>query len=196
MFFILHHQHHELSVPRAKARSRTRRLNVRTVGWFVCAWMVMHTLSACQSQSTATSTSPETASVTINGETFTCELATDPQARDRGMSGRTAFPEDGMLFVFPQPAIQSFWMYECRIDIDLIFLDALGYVTATHEMKTEPLRRENESEAAYRNRLKRYTSGHPAQFAIELPAGSIQRLDVRVEDRVELDRARLKALAE
>ena len=159
----------------------------------LCALLL---LVGCQTSSSAPAVGPKTADVVINGETITCELAIDNEARSKGMSGREEFPAGGgLLFVFPKPAIQSFWMYDCKVDIDVIFLDSLGYVTATHEMTTQP-RRDGESEQAYRQRLTNYTSRFPAHFAIELPAGSIDRLDVQVEDRVKLDRKRLKAMAE
>lgn len=100
-----------------------------------------------------------------------------------------------MLFVFPRPGQQRFWMAYCLVDIDLIFLDAHGRVTAAHRMKVEPARREDESEIAYQTRLRGYPSVYPAQFAIELASGSIDRLGIRVEQKIELDVERLKALA-
>jgi uncharacterized membrane protein (UPF0127 family) len=36
---------------------------------------------------------------------------------------------------------------------------------------------------------------YATQFAIELRAGSIERLGVNVDDKIELDLARLKAMA-
>jgi hypothetical protein len=47
--------------------------------------------------------------------------------------------DGGMLFVFPEPRMLSFWMYECLIDIDVIFLDASGTVTAIHRMPVSRL---------------------------------------------------------
>jgi uncharacterized protein len=135
--------------------------------------------------------------LTISGETFLVELAITEEARTKGMSFRESFPEGGlMLFVFPDTAIRSFWMVDCLIDMDIIFLDARGFVTATHRMLAEPLQGENEDRYDYENRLKRYSSRYPAQFAIELPAGSLDRLGVGFEDRIDLDLDRLKALAE
>lgn len=135
--------------------------------------------------------------LTIKGETFTVELATTPEARRVGLSGREEFPEGtAMLFVFPEPQMQGFWMVDCLMDIDIIYLDPRGFVTKTHRMKAEPLQQPHESEAQYHARLPRYSSVYPAQFAIELPAGSLDRLNVRVDEKIDLDLDRLKALAE
>jgi len=135
--------------------------------------------------------------VEIGGESFVMELAADELSRVAGMSYRDRFPDGaGMLFVFPEPQILQFWMYECRIDIDVIFLDAHGTVTAAHRMPAEPPRGEDESQEEYEARLPLYSSRYPAQFAIELPAGSIDRLSVQVDQRIDLPLDRLKQMAE
>ncbi len=100
-----------------------------------------------------------------------------------------------MLFIFPKPRVQSFWMKDCLIDIDIIYLDPQGRVTATHRMKAEPPRRENETVQAYERRLPGYTSVYPALFAIELEAGTLEQLNIGVDTKIPLDLARLKRLA-
>ena len=138
---------------------------------------------------------PLTETIEIQGERFTLEIALDDVSRIRGLQGRTTIPSDGgMLFVFPDAQARSFWMADCLVDIDLIFLDPRGRVTATHQMKVETPQGEDESRLAYQARLRGYFSVYPAQFAIELAAGSINRLDVRFEQRIELDLRRLKGL--
>lgn len=133
--------------------------------------------------------------IAISGESFVMELAITHEEIIRGMGGRDRFPEDGgMLFVFPNAEHRGFWMKDCLIDIDLIFLDSRGIVTAVHRMPAEPLQGEHETLAEYEARLPFYRSRYPAQFAVELPAGSIDRLGVKVEDRVQMDLERLKAL--
>jgi uncharacterized membrane protein (UPF0127 family) len=136
--------------------------------------------------------------VTINGETFRLEVAADMATRVRGLMYRDSIPADGgMLFIFPYPEMQSFWMAHCLVDMDIIYLDAEGRVTATHRMKTIPPKGEDESEWAYqrRARAKTYWSMYPAQFAIELKAGTLDRLNLLTDDLIELDLERLKAMA-
>ena len=136
--------------------------------------------------------------VTINGETFRLDVAADPATRIRGLMNRDHIPDyGGMLFIFPYPEMQSFWMAHCLVDMDIIYLDAEGRVTATHRMKTIPPKGEDESEWAYqrRARAKTYWSMYPAQFAIELKAGTLDRLNLLTDDPIELDLERLKAMA-
>lgn len=134
--------------------------------------------------------------VTIEGETFRLELAADEASRTRGLMHRESIePGTGMLFVFPDAEIRSFWMGHCLTDIDLIFLDPRGRITALHRMPKEPPQRADERDAAYRARMPHYWSGYPAQFAVELPPGSLDRLDLAVGEKIDLDVDRLKRLA-
>jgi uncharacterized membrane protein (UPF0127 family) len=140
---------------------------------------------------------PNSTMVEIAGERFTLEIAAEDISRAQGLKGRLDIPDDGgMLFVFPQAALQSFWMEDCLVDMDIIFLDAQGRVTAAHEMKVEPPRRSDETQQSYQRRLRGYRSVYPAQFAIELKAGTIARLDIGIERKIDLDLPRLKAMAQ
>ncbi len=137
-----------------------------------------------------------TEQVIIAGELFQLEVASDDSTRTQGLMGHTEITSDGgMLFIFPTAQVRQFWMGYCLVDIDVMFLDPNGRVTAIHTMKVEDPRRENESELAYSTRLADYPSVYAAQFAIELRAGSIERLGVNVDDKIELDLTRLKAMA-
>ncbi|MCZ7600205.1 MAG: DUF192 domain-containing protein [Gammaproteobacteria bacterium] len=90
------------------------------------------------------------AEVAIGGETFTLELALDAAARSRGLMYRDHIAADGgMLFVFPNVARRHFWMKNCPVDMDILFLDDDGVITTIMEMYAEPPRGENESIAAY-----------------------------------------------
>ena len=141
-----------------------------------------------------------TTRVVIGGHEFNLEIADDDASRQQGLMNRTSIDEHGgMLFVFPDTKVfkQSFWMKNCVVDIDIIYLDARGAVTAMHHMKAEPPRRADESDAAYDQRMQQhlYPSGYPAQFAIELKSGWLEQLNLKVEDRIALDVERVKAAA-
>jgi uncharacterized membrane protein (UPF0127 family) len=167
---------------------RTLAANARTLTMM----LVVTALAACSNPSTG----PLSESITINGETFVVEVARDPAAREQGLMHREEVPADGgMLFIFPNAEQRAFWMGNCLVDIDIAFIDAGGRVTAIHTMKAESPRRTDETEADYRRRLPEYPSGYPAQFALELKAGSLDRLNVRIEDKITLDLDRLKGLA-
>ena len=134
--------------------------------------------------------------VAIGGETFLLELSTNTPSRIHGLMERTTISDHGgMLFVFTGAQERSFWMANCLINIDLLFLDSRGTITATHEMKIEDIQGTEESQWEYEGRLNHYYSNGPARFAIELQEGSIERLQLRVNDRILLDLQDLRNIA-
>jgi uncharacterized membrane protein (UPF0127 family) len=134
--------------------------------------------------------------VTIDGRTFNLELAADAESRTRGLMDRESIPDDGgMIFVFPDVAMRSFWMKNCLTDMDILFLDGSGRVTAMHEMTIEPPQRPGETEWQYEWRLPGYSSLRPAQFAIELAPGTLRQLQVGRNDLIPLDLPDLKGRA-
>jgi len=141
-------------------------------------------------------TRPATEQVVIAGETFRLEPAVTAKARQRGLGGRQKIEDHGgMLFVFPDVRRRSFYMKDCLVDIDIVFLDDRGRVTAVHAMVKEPPRRAGENVTAYERRLKRYPSRRPVRFAIELETGSIERLKLEPGRTIPLDLRRLKKMA-
>ncbi len=141
-------------------------------------------------------TEPAREDVVIAGELFRLELAANARLRARGLGGREKVSDDGgMLFVFPDTRYRSFWMKDCLVDIDLMFLDSRGRIVAVHRMKTEPPRGPRESMPAYERRLKLYASSRPTRIAIELKTGSIDRLKLETGQLIELDLVRLKKKA-
>ena len=122
------------------------------------------------------------------GEEWDTELCLDDTTRATGMGARTAFPpHTAMLFVYPEPALLNFWMKDCLIDMDMVFVDAEGKISALHAAKREPLRTRAQSLDTYEAGLQRYTSNRRAQFCIELPAGTIKRLKPELGQKIDLD---------
>lgn len=138
----------------------------------------------------------QTAVIRIGGERFELEIAADPGSRAQGLMFRESIATSGgMLFIFPDEAARSFWMKNCLVDMDLLFLDSRGVILTIHQMSAEPPKREEESWAAYHARLPRYPSTAPARFAVELRHGTAARLGIVAGERVSLDTHELGALA-
>lgn len=126
--------------------------------------------------------------IVLLGEQFDTEFCFDEASRATGMGGRSEFPEGtAMIFVHPRAIMLNYWMKDCFIDLDMIFVDAKGRVTAIHEASREKLRATGESKDRYESRLYLYGSRSPAQFVIELPAGTLKRLKPMVGQQLGLD---------
>jgi uncharacterized membrane protein (UPF0127 family) len=129
--------------------------------------------------------------IVLLGEQFDAELCFDEASRATGMGGRSEFPAGtAMIFVHPRAIMLNYWMKDCLIDMDMIFVDSRGRITAIHEATREKLRSTGETKTRYENRLYLYSSRSPAQFVIELPAGSLKRLKPMVGQQLGLDWAR------
>lgn len=185
----------------------------------VGAWVGLGQGSAGATASPQPKTSPDTpehplktVDVTINGKKFHLEPALDEQTRFHGLSGRETIAEDGgMLFVFKEAHDHlDFVMRDCPIPIDIIYLDSAGRAVAWHKMVPEPPRGEDEKALTlpfkgapewagvndkYEARLKKYPSKFSAQFVIELKGNTIDKLDLKPGQKVELDIPGLKKLA-
>ena len=134
--------------------------------------------------------------IRVATERFEVEVAADDTSRRRGLGGRNRLlKRTGMLFVHPDVAVRSYWMFDCLIDMDTAFLDRDGRIVAIHRMKREAPRRANEYRDMYERRLKRYSSRRPAKYALEIPPGDLTRLGLRVGQVSELPRESLDALA-
>ncbi len=139
---------------------------------------------------------PPVEKVTIKETEFKLQISADPVTRANGLMGREELNDDeGMIFVYPRPGIRNYWMKNCVIDIDIIYVNPRGRITAMHEMKIPPPRKAGESNWDYEARLPRYSSKRMAQYAIELKAGTLKKLKLKVGDIIELDRRKLVRMA-
>ena len=128
---------------------------------------------------------PEVRFLPIGDEIFQLEVARTPAELEKGLMRRTTLPEDaGMLFLLTQKRVARFWMRETLIPLDILFLDEEGRITAIHTMKVEPPRREDQSEEDYLAGLPLYSSRKPVVAAIELNAGVVQWLGLKVGDKL------------
>ena len=147
-------------------------------------WMLLLLFASCCERAQP----PTHETIQLGGESWKMELAVSPGQIEQGLMNRETIPPGtGMLFIFEDSQMRSFWMGNCLSDIDLIFVDGMGRITAIHEMVTEPQKRLGETEGAYKFRMPGYSSVFPARIAIELPPGSIRQLGLKPQQSTDLD---------
>jgi len=113
----------------------------------------------------------------VKGHELTIELATTPEARSCGLSLRDNLPANrGMLFVYAEPEILTFWMKNTRIPLDIFYFNRdLALVSVSEN--TPPCRSP---------RCPSYPSTGPAKYVLELNAGKAAELGVQAGDVLEL----------
>lgn len=94
----------------------------------------------------------------VGNERISAEIAYTREDRRVGLMHRESLPEDhGMLFLFPEEKILSFWMKDTPLPLSIAFADAGGRIVRIADL--EPNSREAVS------------SGVPARYALEMNRG-------------------------
>ena len=125
-------------------------------------------LLSCRSGPAPSDATLPTIPVTLpNGVVVRAELATDPSDQQRGLMFRTSLAADrGMLFVFSKPGSHPFWMFQTLIPLDIIWMDAIHRIVFLSP-NTPPC------PSPTPQQCPNYGGEPPAQFVLELAAGSI-----------------------
>ncbi len=94
------------------------------------------------------------------------EVAATPDSRSRGLMWRKELAAgQGMLFIFPDEEVQSFWMRNTLIPLDMLFINSAGRIVGLIE------------NAAPRT-LTRRQVGVPGRYVLEVPGGWSQKMGV------------------
>jgi uncharacterized membrane protein (UPF0127 family) len=111
-----------------------------------------------------------------SGHEFTLEVAADELSRQRGYMGRDRVgPHEGMLFVFDEDGRHSFWMKNCKVALDMVWLDANGRVVWVAENRA-PCPAEGECPSI--------VSPTAARYVVEFAAGTAAAESLKPGDAV------------
>jgi len=129
-------------------------------------------LAACSARATGPS-------VELKGQRFDVEIADTEPARERGLMFRDSMPADhGMLFLFDDNAVRTFWMKNCRMPLDILYFDE-KYKLVSVQQRVPACRSEP---------CPVYPSEGAAKYVLELNAGVADKLDVKPGDAIKLSR--------
>lgn len=122
----------------------------------------------------------QVATMTVGDETLTVDLALTSPEQQLGLGYRNALaPRDGMLFVFDQPSLQTFWMKGMRFCLDIIWINDDVVQGAAKNACPDPAGTQDIDRA-------RYPSNVPAQYVLEVPGGWMDAHGVEAGTPVEL----------
>lgn len=107
----------------------------------------------------------------VGGVEVTAEIADNDALRQRGLMERDSLPKDhGMLFVYPQAQVLSFWMHDTPLPLSIAFIDPDGTIADIQKMA--PL-----SDSTHE-------SSRAVMYALEMRQGWFEEHGVRPGDRV------------
>lgn len=115
--------------------------------------------------------------VELKGQSFDVEVVTTPEKQALGLMFRDSLANDaGMLFVFPDSKVRSFWMKNTRIPLDIFYFDEnLKLVNVSEDTKP-----------CHVQQCPSYPSTGPARYVLELNAGKAAELGTRAGDELTL----------
>lgn len=100
------------------------------------------------------------------------EVAQTPEARQRGLMFREQLsPDAGMLFIFTQPYPYRFWMKNCKISLDMVWLNEKKEIV--HIVEAAP--------PCLADPCPQYGPTHQAAlYVLEVAAGVAQKTHLKV----------------
>jgi uncharacterized membrane protein (UPF0127 family) len=109
---------------------------------------------------------------TVKGKVVKIELAETEEVRQRGLQHRTSLPPDsGMLFVYPEENILSFWMKDTPLPLSIAFIKSDGTILEIYDMQPN-------------NDKDIISSSAPVQYALEMIQGWFNQSQIKAGDTV------------
>ncbi len=119
---------------------------------------------------------PITAEATINGQVIELEVAHTPEQQATGLMYRTELaPNRGMLFPFSPARRVGFWMKNCRIPLDMVFLYQNQVQSITHN-----------APPCLKDPCPIYDSRAVISQVIELAGGRAKQIGLQQGDRITI----------
>ena len=104
------------------------------------------------------------------------EIADNFYERETGLMHRYSMETNqGMLFIYPDEALRSFWMQNTYIPLDLIFFDSDSTAVSFQE-NAKPMDETS------------LPSGVPAQFILEINAGLVEDWGIETGDKIDFEK--------
>ncbi len=115
---------------------------------------------------------------------FQVEIVGTPEKRERGLMYRRELRSDhGMLFIFPAEKVNSFWMKNTPIPLDMIFISRERKIVGiVHE--TVPFSLDGRSVSV------------PSQYVLEINGGLSRRYGFKAGDVVRFDNVTPETVSE
>lgn len=111
----------------------------------------------------------------VQDQPFRVEIAATPEQHALGLMHRRSLPDDcGMLFIFADEEVRSFWMKNTLIPLDMIFISnerlVVDLVHSAPPCEADP--------------CPSYVSAGAARYVLELAGGMAKKLKLKIGDKI------------
>jgi len=130
---------------------------------------------------TASGTPSDGGFVAAKGQRFMAEVARTDMERARGLMYRQSLAKDRcMIFLREDDGYQAFWMKNCLISLDMVWVSAEGSIVEMAE-NVPPC------SVVMGNDCPMYGGTVPSRYVVEFAAGTLHRLGLKKGDRLGWD---------
>jgi uncharacterized membrane protein (UPF0127 family) len=155
-----------------------KRFLVWSLGLLLCSSVPVRLIA--QSEPVIPRVAPRAADTLVmlpDGSTVHVELAKTEAERNYGLMDRTSLPQGrGMLFIHDHPGQSPYWMYRCKIGLDIVWMDQDRRIVEMSP-NTPPCKGKASTCPSYGGKAV-------SLYVIELPVGSIKAHDLQVGQTV------------
>jgi uncharacterized membrane protein (UPF0127 family) len=150
----------------------------RLIFLLLVAVNMLSSVSACQAQ-------PKVTISTKDREVeFLVEIADTAGKRQMGLQYRQSLADDrGMIFLFPAESVQTFWMKNTPISLDMIFINRNRKIVGIVE-RAVPFSLDARSVA------------EPSQYVLEINGGLARRYGIQTGDSVRFEGIQIENVKE
>lgn len=120
----------------------------------------------------------EKAALILNGKLIVVEVAKNDDQRSYGLMNKEHMNKDeGMLFIFDDEEIRSFWMKNTFIDLSIAYFDKNKKIIDIMDMPASTLAQQH---------FPTYESTKPAMYALEMNKGWFKKNKIKVGNQFRI----------
>ena len=161
---------------------------------FTFTFLIVLFLGGCISKNSQEANKEFFASVRIGGVIIETEVVENLEDQIKGLSGRKSLGEDkGMLFVYDEVGIHTFWMEDMKFPLDIVFIKDECHTNDANLMQITRICEcevvdfvENLVAPKFGEEPASYTSKEEANYVLEVNAGFVAEHGIKIGNKVDI----------
>ncbi len=143
-------------------------------------FLLVGVATACTTVNPPIAEPPGGPTVRIGETAFAVEVADNLESRVKGLSGRASLPPRvGMLFIFEDPGIHTFWMNDMMFPLDMVWIGEQCAVESITPNVSPPAPEQPDGD------LPRFRPTQAVRYVLEVNGGETKTAQIQVGDSVD-----------